>query len=495
MKRHLILILLFLASSSFGQDAYYAHLLNQGRVHGSARVQAMGGAFGALGADISSAVINPAGIGFYRKSELSLSSNMLFDRTTGNYLSEKHESKLNRLNLNQIGFVGSLFRGEDKVKAVNIAIGYNQLVDFDKKYRFLGINDVSSLTEYYAGKAEGKHVDDLSNFNTSNLTNFLSYKSGLIIPDPAPEASDQYISVQQPEPVDQYKNSIVKGYSGEYFVNLAANIDHKLYLGATLGIRSINYEEDWLVSEYDYYDEMDSFDAYDFNNKMKINGTGLNVKLGAVYKPFYWLRVGGSIETPTFYNIKHRQEGDVKSYFKNGDVNEIDASEEYDYEMTTPFRAMLSAAVVLQKQFIISADVDYVGYSDISFQADDYDYDEDENPEVERELKGVFNYKLGVEYRLGFVSFRTGGAYFSSPYTKEVDFDASKLTVSGGLGIRTGNFFADIAMTYMTGKHNAFFHEKYENNFFKERHEAADIKPPSVSYKRTTALLTMGLFF
>ena len=63
---------------------------------GTSRSVAMGGAFGALGADFSSLSINPAGIGLYRKSEVSLTPGFFTQKTISIYNGEtNYDSKPN----------------------------------------------------------------------------------------------------------------------------------------------------------------------------------------------------------------------------------------------------------------------------------------------------------------------------------------------------------------------------------------------------------------
>jgi hypothetical protein len=63
-------------SAGFAQDNNYdalSRLFSQTAPSGSARFQALGGNHSALGADISSNSSNPAGLGFYTRSEFSIS--------------------------------------------------------------------------------------------------------------------------------------------------------------------------------------------------------------------------------------------------------------------------------------------------------------------------------------------------------------------------------------------------------------------------------------
>ena len=55
---------------------------------GSTRVMAMGGAFGALGADLGCLGINPAGLGLYRRGDLGMTVGFQASRTESTWLGE-----------------------------------------------------------------------------------------------------------------------------------------------------------------------------------------------------------------------------------------------------------------------------------------------------------------------------------------------------------------------------------------------------------------------
>src|SRR5450432_900243 len=56
------------------------------RPSGTAREQAIGGAMGSLGGDISANYVNPAGLGFYKTGEVVLSPGWSFGSTNTGYL-------------------------------------------------------------------------------------------------------------------------------------------------------------------------------------------------------------------------------------------------------------------------------------------------------------------------------------------------------------------------------------------------------------------------
>ena len=83
MKRYTIIILAFILSGGTlsAQNAVDALRYSRINTGGTARYMGMSGAFGALGADFTSASTNPAGIGLYRSFELSITPSVFTGAT------------------------------------------------------------------------------------------------------------------------------------------------------------------------------------------------------------------------------------------------------------------------------------------------------------------------------------------------------------------------------------------------------------------------------
>ncbi|HSI90897.1 MAG TPA: hypothetical protein VK927_07240 [Adhaeribacter sp.] len=81
IKPKLILtgLALSLAGTVFAQNEVDALRYSRTDFGGTARVQALGGAQTALGADISNTTVNPAGLGLYRRSEFSITPSLSFN--------------------------------------------------------------------------------------------------------------------------------------------------------------------------------------------------------------------------------------------------------------------------------------------------------------------------------------------------------------------------------------------------------------------------------
>ena len=73
MKRYLTFVILMACAISSAQNINEALRYGTENLQGTARFQAMGGAFGALGGDLSSLNINPAGSAVFNNSLFTIS--------------------------------------------------------------------------------------------------------------------------------------------------------------------------------------------------------------------------------------------------------------------------------------------------------------------------------------------------------------------------------------------------------------------------------------
>jgi hypothetical protein len=74
MKKILLYILLGFSLNAYAQDPDDVLKYSWFVPHGTPRSNALAGAMGSLGGDLSAAHINPAGLGFYKSSEFLLTS-------------------------------------------------------------------------------------------------------------------------------------------------------------------------------------------------------------------------------------------------------------------------------------------------------------------------------------------------------------------------------------------------------------------------------------
>ena len=261
----------------------------------------------------------------------------------------------------------------------------------------------------------------------------------------------QYVTYVPYPPLNQQKTITTEGKIDEWNITAGGNYSNKLYIGASLGIQKLHYSEN-ASHEEDYGD------WFRFNQTLNVHGTGYNFKFGIIYKPIQMLRIGAAIHTPTHYYINEDYYSTMNSSYVTQTIYPTDQNGNKlptgtnDYQLITPFKTVGSVGLNLFKIAMISVDYEYLDYSNLRLRhgANGYNYTS-ENDEIRNVYKSTFNLKTGAEVRLNTIYLRGGFGYYGSPYkSSEINKDAYQLNYSGGIGIRSDNFFIDVAYSYTT---------------------------------------------
>ena len=107
------------------QETYENAKIAQEDLNGTARYVAMGGAMEALGADISTMGTNPAGIGMFRHSNISLSMGLVSQGDATNAVG----GSTTNASFDQLGFVYSYRNG--KTSFINVGVNFHKSRNFD----------------------------------------------------------------------------------------------------------------------------------------------------------------------------------------------------------------------------------------------------------------------------------------------------------------------------------------------------------------------------
>jgi hypothetical protein len=457
MKRYFALfsIMLLLPFLMNAQDLADALRYSQIQVQGTARSGAMGNAFGALGGDFTSVSINPAGLGLYRSSEFAITPISMQTNTESSYWGTKTQGSDYKFSLNNISFVSTIptrNRSEAGIVNINIGIGYNRLKDFNSNTIYQGQNVDGSYMDYMADNANAGIWSD--------YYEELAWGTDMLLLD---ENTNEYWSDLEDAGYGetQRKNTSKSGAINEYSLAFGINFNHKLYLGASVGITDIYYRESTQLMEKDDNNNIPFFNEFMFNSYLKTYGYGSNFKFGAIYKPINEIRLGVSVQTPTFYNLHDVFETSMQSsitYDDGGTENYYEESpySNYDYRLRTPFLATFSGAFVIAKKGLISIDYDYINYANAELYngGDGYSFT-DENMEIDEAYKSTGNLRIGGEYRVSNAfSLRAGYQMQGSAYNSQAfgaaqpNADSNINIYSGGIGYKSGLFFFDLAYQY-----------------------------------------------
>lgn len=437
-------------TASFGQNDADLFRFSKHYHGGSARFEAMGGAFGALGADISGVQINPAGLGRFSSSQFSFSMGPIIGSTTAEFVDTK--AKANKVSF-VVPSVGLVFTKDLSSKNKGdmysqFAIGMNRISDYNQKVTIEG-QQFPSLLDGFIGQANGYYPDELSQFFP--FTTSVAYESYAIDFDPA---TLQYLSYINSGDMKMRREITTKGGINEFFLSYSRNRMNKLYYGASLNVRTYRHIESYVHSE-DLTLPDPTFNGFDYEYTLKTTGTGVNLKLGAIYLITDGLRIGASFHTPTYVAMHDKWSATMTSRFKDSTLSVPEAlipKGEYKYRMISPLKAVISASYVIGMAAVISADVEYTSYNtarlrsttDIAYEG--YDF-KTENADAKARLTGALNYRIGAEFNIQQKIFlRAGFSLYGNAYKKSENVDPKPdISYSGGLGYKIGRLSIDLA--------------------------------------------------
>ncbi len=428
---------------------------------GTARSAGMTGAFGAVGADFSVLATNPAGLGLYRKTEISFTPTLHWSYANSTYnLSTTNDSKTN-FALGSLGFVFTINPYKNNtggLKSFNIGFGMNRLNDFNNRLYMTGSSPSSSLLNSF--------TDELNRYpyTTPSLADeyypfdaALASRSNLIFYD---SATGTWNSDMPYGGVSQSKEVTTYGSMNEFDISFAGNFNDMIYFGITIGIPGIRYFENSRYREWDSGDTIPYFRALRYDYSLETHGTGINAKAGIIFRPAEWVRIGAAVHTPTWYgNMNDNWTSSMYAQFDSvlQDNYQYAPLGSYDYRLTTPFRVFGSVAFILGSYGLISADYEYADLRRARFNSSMDSYS-DINNEIWNNYKSWGNIRAGTEWRIADFRIRGGFAYFANPYRSGIP-SAERWQVSGGVGYRGKYFFADVAYTWSKMTDHYYFYD------------------------------------
>src|SRR5882762_5698705 len=144
-------------AQTYAEEALLFSRINPG---GSARIQAMGGSQVALGGDYSSAFSNPAGLGFFNRSEATFSMGTNFFNSTSSYLSNSTSDSKSNFNIPGFSVVFHNDKNKGKLVSGNFALSFTRTNNFNQNFTYQGYNPDNSLIDYFIEQSNGEHPND-----------------------------------------------------------------------------------------------------------------------------------------------------------------------------------------------------------------------------------------------------------------------------------------------------------------------------------------------
>jgi len=406
---------------------------------GTARYSSMAGAFGALGGDISVISSNPAGVAVFRKSEFTFSPSLNHHFTTTSHYGNSIEDYKINFSAQNIGLVATYKAKSEEGgwQSSSLGIAYNRLADYHNSFTIEGTNSTSSLLDIYQQQIESGNFDEFG----SNL----AWATFLV--DTVSGNSSNYMTAIPNYGQLQTNSVTTRGGASEIVVAYGGNYDNRLYIGGTLGIPYVRYiRESSYTETVSENDSTTALQSFTFNEKLTTSGTGMNVKFGMIYRLHDMLRIGWAVHSPTLFNLNDSWNSNMTAAFDSVKYTAASPVGNYDYSLTTPLRAIGSAALILGKHGIISADYEFVDYSmaRLSPRFDSYNFGT-ENAQIRDKYTTASNIRIGGEWRHKQFRTRAGYAHYGNPFNKSINNKSLKTTYSVGFGFREKGYFLDFA--------------------------------------------------
>lgn len=474
------------------QETYENANLTSTDLNGTARYVGMGGAMEALGADVSTIGSNPAGIGLFRRSQLSVSGGLLMQSNGKEY----GDGKKTNASFDQIGFVYTTraSRGSN----LNFGFNYTKGKNFDFLLNASGKlgngsqNNQSYLkyvlgSENYGGFDVRKKDDAYIGF-ASPQANFASWTwnqldylyFNTLLPDATTAGKfNNYLA-------DSYTfDKASTGYVGNYDFNISGSIQDQFYLGLTFGLKDVHYDSE------SRYNERLSNGVGDVSvlDIRRINGTGFDITAGIIVRPIASspFRIGAYVKTPTWYDLTTSNVTRIDRNTNTGGKNDWGkVPNSYDYKLWTPWKFGLSLGHTVGNYLALGLTYEFEDHSTLDSRINDGGYyndyygtyyetssaDKSMNKHTKQALKGVSTLKMGAEYKpTSNLALRLGYNYISPKYNKDAQKDPTIVSPGSayssstdfvnwdstnrftfGIGYQINKFNVDLAYQYSMQK-------------------------------------------
>jgi hypothetical protein len=414
---------------------------------GSARTMGMGGAFGALGADLACLTGNPAGIGLYRRGDASLTTGFASQKTRLNVSGQFGDANQISGSTTNLGIALTYPSVNPDWPVSTLAISVSRRANFNEKIEIEDAPLGNSLLDVFLGQAQGSLPGDL--YTTGPFTSNLAWETYLLDPDPNGNPTS-YISAIPTGGVYATKKIERSGKLNETNIAFGSNYQERLCLGISLGIVNATFDETAIHSERPQIDTL-QLNAWEFQERLSVEGSGLNVKIGMQYALSPRLRMGLAYHTRTRIAFTDEYSTNMRSELKTGESFDYNSPlNRLEYVIYTPSRAMASLAFIIGKYGVISADYERINYGSGNLRPtalsgpDAYDFNFEN--ETLASLYGLSHCaRVGTEFRIQRMwRLRAGAGLETSPYQTAADVQTSSKRYTGSLGVgcRTEKWYA-----------------------------------------------------
>lgn len=507
-RNKIVVAFIFSGVFAFAQNDQDALRYSRPGVGGTSRFLSMGGAFGAIGADMSCASYNPAGLGVYRKGDISFSGGLRFTDNRASIYNKTNSALDANFVFNNFGIVVGWKSASDPESRHVLGFTNTQLQNFNNSVRMSGYTNSSSIAKDMLNLASKQPSIYSLNSSYENL----GFNTFLL--DTADTGNAFFSSLDTKRSVKQTRDIVTSGRVNDINFSYAYSYKDQFYFGASIGIPQINYASTTTHTEADDKDSMrvaftspTSYtstyiadlpyaytDKLGFNNLtyteyFKTSGSGFNLKLGGIARLSDAFRLGFYVHTPTFYRLTDDYYNSLSVAFDKTPGTPITDKYPkdggyYTYRLRTPSRFGLNAAYIIGKLAVIGIDYEMINYKNAQFSSSQGISDfSNVNATITEKYSVAHTVKVGAELNVKPLMLRAGYIMQGSPFGDVFTGDFVKHTISAGVGFRTkNNFYVDFVVYRTFTKENYYLFTTLNTN-------------SQINYNATMVAATAGFKF
>lgn len=519
-----IAALLVSSGAAFGQGEMDAYKYSQRDLSGTARYLGMGGAFGALGGDISAMSTNPAGLGIYRSSEVVATLSLSQIKAKSASLGGEIKNDKTKFYFDNIAYVGYFpTANESGIMGWNVGFSYNRVKNFARNYQTYN-QPGSSLSDYIAATSYGIEASTIrpgQNYNpylrsgepwlpilglNAGITGYFEDNPQMYYSPFGLDANGQ-LHPAVPQSADLQVSE--RGAIDQYDFAVAANISNLVFVGATFVVTDLNYQ----VNAF-YEESFGAVGGFDLANHLKTEGTGYGANLGIIVRPTDYLRFGVAYNTPTWYKMTDYFWADatsVNNNYSDPRLSDKTPAGEYSYRFRSPDRWIFSAAAILGRSGLLSVDYEISNFGSMHLSDDETGMSFSDNDYIRDDFGVSRTLRVGAEVKVTpQFAVRAGGSWSTTPMKKQFRDGERDVITRGtipnytldngttsyytvGLGYRfTPNFYADLACVFKNYKENVYAFSSATNPV--EQNVAPPV-PVALKNNTVKVALTLGYKF
>ncbi len=429
----------------------------------SNRALGMGGAYAALGADITNFFQNPAGIAAYKKQNIEFGLSLLSRSSQVDFNNSVSSSGATGLGVNTLGFTSTLGTAGSGWGPWIYGLAYGRTQTFKRDYNLESSDNQSSLLDVY--------TDQLNYYNPANseVTASFPFGAGLAWETYLinPGAIDPYVHLEiDNNTFTRLMHVEERGYIRETCIGVARAFEDKLFIGGSFAFRKVVFEKNSTYSEsFSSNGTAVNYSLIEDNSTSDVvtKGPSVQAKLGIQYAPIPYVRFGAFWHSSCKQSISDNFLAKMESSI--GTMNYSYSSDKniFDYGVKVPAVVGAGAALILGNFGIVSVDYESSDFSKMlmygiiggtaEFAA--------ENLAIQENYKRVHKGKLGTEFRLGDVyRLRAGIGYRTSVFTDLAGKSKEPLfNWNVGGGYKKDDFYCDGALMITKNKDGYFLYD------------------------------------